>query len=56
MKLKRIDPKGCGCTDCIIGYSKPIDLCSDEELKKLYLGLIYNASDCELKVVYEAVE
>lgn len=44
-KLRRIDPRGCGCTDCIVGESKPIDRCDQNELQGLYLGYLTNASN-----------
>ena len=47
-KLWRVDPEGCGCTDCLIGESKPIDQCSQRELVKLYYGEIDNASGREI--------
>lgn len=54
-ELKRIDPKNCGCTDCITGYSQPIDFCSQDELKQLFIGELINASgyDLDVTVNYE---
>jgi len=52
-KLKRIDPPECACTDCIIGNSKSIDCCSDDELMCLHLGLLQNASGYKTKVKIE---
>jgi len=49
-ELKRIDPKNCGCTDCITGYSKPVNFCTQEELVKFMMGEFHDASGCELKV------
>jgi hypothetical protein len=52
-KLKRIDPPDCGCTDCIIGYSKPINHCSCDELMLLHLELLQNASGLKTTVKIE---
>ena len=35
MHWQRIDPKGCGCTDCLTGYSIPIDNMSEEDVKRV---------------------
>jgi hypothetical protein len=43
--INRIDPIGCGCTDCLIGYSKPIDYCDQGELALAMCGAVDNASD-----------
>lgn len=40
----RIDPVGCGCTDCIIGYSVPIDLALSADFDRFVLGLVDDAS------------
>lgn len=43
-ELKRIDPPNCGCTDCATGHSKPINICTEEELEQLRCGELRNAS------------
>ena len=32
-----VDPEGCGCTDCILGWSTPFDLLSVENLLEAVL-------------------
>jgi hypothetical protein len=49
MQLMRVDPENCGCADCLVGYSKPIDHCSDGELIQLAYGYLQNASGCKVK-------
>ena len=46
MSLKRIDPPGCACTDCLTGYSSPIDAAAlrDEEVRALIEGRIQDAT------------
>jgi hypothetical protein len=41
---RRIDPPTCGCTDCITGYSKPMDEATDQELWQMMIGLKQNAT------------
>lgn len=48
-KLSRVDPAGCGCVDCIVGYSKPIDECNEFELEMAFSSTIDNASGCKIK-------
>jgi len=47
---KRIDPVGCGCADCLVGYSKPFDLCSEKEFAWCFLGIIQNATGLKLSI------
>lgn len=49
MKLRRLDPPGCGCTDCMTGYSKPVDTGADTELWRLMTGRLQNASGNDLE-------
>jgi hypothetical protein len=42
--LKRVDPPGCGCTDCLVGYSKPLDELDQSEKLALGLGLLFDAT------------
>ncbi len=51
-KLKRTDPINCKCTDCIIGYSKPLDYCDNDDLKKLHKGKLQNAAGVKVTVSY----
>lgn len=41
---KRIDPKGCGCTDCLIGYSKPLEDISSREIDMIITDDIQDAT------------
>lgn len=34
--IRRIDPPECGCTDCLRGYSKPVDALSEDEIRDWY--------------------
>lgn len=47
MKTKRIDPEGCGCTDCLTGYSKPLNSATHEELFLMLHGAITNATSLD---------
>lgn len=44
MKVQRIDPVGCACTECLTGYSVPVDEASQKLLKKLQKGKLINAT------------
>ncbi len=40
----RIDPYGCGCTDCIVGWSKPLEAATDAEVLLMLRGGVDNAT------------
>jgi hypothetical protein len=42
--IHRIDPADCGCVDCMVGYSRPLDEASAQELRDCSDGLLENAS------------
>jgi len=42
--VKRIDPIGCGCTDCIVGYSIPLDIASEHQIKAMVRGHLIDAT------------
>lgn len=48
MAIQRVDPKGCGCTDCLTGYSKPLDQVGHGSLRRLLDGTVYNATGIDL--------
>jgi len=45
-QIKRLDPPGCGCTDCITSppYSRPIDTVSDDLVISMLMGDVLNAT------------
>lgn len=43
-RAHRIDPAGCGCTDCLTGYSVPLDQATDQDLLRLVRGEAANAT------------
>ena len=51
-KIKRIDPMGCKCTDCLIGHSKPLDYCDQDDLRLLYKGKLINSAGVRVVVNY----
>lgn len=50
-KPQRVDPPSCGCTDCITGYSVPLDLATWETVKALVHGDVQDATSTELDVM-----
>ena len=61
MKLQRIDPPDCGCTDCLVGYSAPLDAPIDPVVAEALIdGRLINASGREIvrrvEVTYETKE
>lgn len=43
--LQAIDPRGCGCTECLIGEYRPLDAASDDDIQKLFLGEVRDNTD-----------
>lgn len=49
--IARLDPRGCGCTDCILGeYSKPLESATEDELILTALGRIDNATGEKIRL------
>jgi hypothetical protein len=55
-KLYRLDPETCGCTDCIVGNSKPINEASAAEVLLLLDGKLRNATSYNLAEFYLIVD
>ncbi len=49
MKIKRIDPVPCRCLDCVTGYSIPLDMATQKQLKKMLKGKLINATGYDLE-------
>lgn len=45
---KRVDPPGCGCTDCLTGYSIPLDRADAKTVKRLVEGKLRNSTSTPL--------
>ena len=50
MSVKRIDPVGCGCTDCLTGYSKPLDRATDDQVRAMFSGKLIDATSNTFEV------
>lgn len=50
----RLDPDGCGCTDCIIGESTPLDEATNQQTAAAAAGLIGNATGHPMAITYRA--
>ena len=46
--IQRLDPEGCGCTDCLTGRSVPLDGASELVITLAKLDIISNASCTDL--------
>lgn len=44
----RVDPRTCGCTDCIVGYSIPLEFATQRQLQMLLNGVLVNATGYSL--------
>lgn len=40
----QIDPPGCGCTECITGEYVPLDEATDEQVWRMMVGVVRNAT------------
>lgn len=49
-RLAAVDPVGCACTDCITGYSVPLDELNVKQVIKLYCGRLDNRTSVEKPV------
>ena len=56
--LFRLDPDGCGCTDCLTGESVPYDRATEAQVVACALGKLVNATGRELtiKLAVDAVD
>lgn len=47
-KPTAVDPKGCGCTECITGEYVPLELATDQQLQDLISGILENHTYVDL--------
>jgi hypothetical protein len=48
---KRVDPPSCGCTDCLTGYSVPLNLATWQTVKAMIHGDVQDATGTKLDVM-----
>jgi hypothetical protein len=52
---KRVDPPSCGCTDCLTGYSVPLNLATWQTVKAMIHGDVQDATGTKLDVTVVVV-
>jgi hypothetical protein len=56
IEFSRIDPRGCGCTDCLTGYSKPLDVAAERDIDRMLDGGLVDATGMDWAEVEERME
>lgn len=51
--IARLDPPGCGCTDCITGYSRPLNAATEQEIDDLLCGRLADATGVDWDDVHQ---
>ncbi len=52
MELKAIDPPDCGCTDCLTGYSKPLNEATQDDLLDIKRGALIDRVGIRVVATY----
>ena len=48
---QRVDPPTCGCTDCLTGYSVPLNLATWQTIRAMIHGDVQDATSTDLDVM-----
>jgi hypothetical protein len=51
--LRALDPRGCGCTDCLVGYSLPLDCAGAEQIMAMLRDRLINRTSTTFRVTAE---
>lgn len=51
--IQRLDPPTCGCTDCLTGYSRPLDQASAVLIRRMIKGRVQDATGLTFTVTTE---
>jgi hypothetical protein len=50
MTVRAIDPPGCGCTDCLIGWSVPLDRASSTQVADMIARHLLNRTSTDMTI------